>query len=433
MAAVLPGMQPAAAPDRASRRGIVKNVLSAPSAAAAGVRRRLMPAHDIGLIAGRCQREDNMNTPDVVSVASLLAKEGPGARKQPLKTQLDAIQDDEQAEREFEENLWKYSRLLTERGKFKQRWDPFIQLLVVYNCLFIPMSLSFAYQLAPNHQLADYAIDLLFIVDMLVSISTVYYNQHFELVIERKKIAYHYLTTWFVIDLFSILPLELFANLITGDEADRLIVADFLKLPRMLRLARFRRRADQTKGGANLLRMVILCVLFLFLAHLVACLWWAIGRMGLPGVDAGVDGHSTAWILRMEARDGTLLLARNETAEALFVALLDDGTNVGVGGNDAADLASAIRTDDGHLEPWHAPRAQTLIPGQYLTSLYWALTALLKTPSIGPDTPLEKLFATAVTIFGVLVFKVFILHIIRIIFVLFIFRFSLTLQFLLFI
>ena len=75
------------------------------------------------------------------------------------------------AERQFEDNLWKYYRLLLDRGWFKQRWDPFIQLLVVYNSIFIPMSLAFAYQLAPNHQIADYCIDVLFIVDIAVKVT----------------------------------------------------------------------------------------------------------------------------------------------------------------------------------------------------------------------------------------------------------------------
>ena len=36
--------------------------------------------------------------------------------------------DDEEAERQLEENLWRYYRLLPPAGKFKMRWDPFIQV-----------------------------------------------------------------------------------------------------------------------------------------------------------------------------------------------------------------------------------------------------------------------------------------------------------------
>ena len=36
--------------------------------------------------------------------------------------------DGEEAERQLEENLWKYYRLLPPAGRFKMRWDPFIQV-----------------------------------------------------------------------------------------------------------------------------------------------------------------------------------------------------------------------------------------------------------------------------------------------------------------
>ena len=159
----------------------------------------------------------------------------------------------------------------------------------------------------------------------------------------------------------------------------------------MLRLARFRKQLDKM-SGASLLRMLWLCVSFLFVSHLVACCWWAIGRLGIAGV--GVDAHSSSWITRSGMR---------------------------------------LQRDGG------------MVREQYLTSLYWALTALLKTPSIGdfirtharnhaylqssftsffshhippspfpshssyytytgPDTPLEKTFTFVITIFGVLAF-----------------------------
>ena len=172
--------------------------------------------------------------------------------------------------------------------------------------------------------------------------------------------------TWLLIDLLSILPLEVFALLIRS-ESTQAVVADLLKLPRMLRLARFRKRVDMM-SGANVTRMIWLTILFLFTAHLVACTWWGIGRLGLPsdqgGLEIGVDDHSTSWILR----------AQQGTSSSLW--------------------------------PHNAP-PNSRFGQQYITSFYWALTALLKTPSVTPDTPLEKLFTTVVTIFGVLLFTIF--------------------------
>lgn len=286
---------------------------------------------------------------------------GRGGKSGRIKTKLPA-DDDEESEKLLEENLWRYYRLLAPHGRFKQRWDPYIQLLTMYNCIFIPMSLAFGYVMDDAHLVIDYAVDAFFAIDMLLSMSTVYYNDHYELVIDRRKIIAHYLRTWFVVDLLSILPLELFAVVYnaysTGDRMDAAVLSNFLKLPRMLRLARFRKRMA-SRSGANLFRMLWLCLLFVFSAHLVACAWWAIGRLGAD-LEWGTDGHSTSWIIR-------------------------------------AGLNSTAATTD-----------RRLFGQQYVTALYWALTALLKTPSVGPDTPLEKIFATAVTILGVLVFTIFV-------------------------
>ena len=41
---------------------------------------------------------------------------------------------------------------------------------------------------------------------------------------------------------------------------------------------------------------------------------------------------------------------------------------------------------------------------KYLSSLYWALTTLLKTPWVGPDTMLEKAFTSLMIVLGTFVF-----------------------------
>ena len=340
----------------------------------------------MGSLAAACRHEAEMDEPrsmeeylqaDAGTAESFNCRGGSGKRRLRQSRRKEAFAKglkernmdptaDEEAEKLLEENLWKYYRLLSPASHFKQRWDPFIQMLVVYNSGFIPLSLAFAYRLATTHTIADYAVDLLFVMDMVVSCSTVYHNQHFELVIDRRKIVSHYVRTWFVIDLLSILPLEVFAYVLSSDPDAQYLIADFLRLPRMLRLARFRKRvASAQTAGANARRMIWLCVLFVFIAHIVACCWWAIGRLGLPQ-NLGTDRHSRSWILRMEEQ-GTVQL----------------------------------------IDPFN-PFDQSRIPTQYLTSLYWALTCLLKSPSIGPDTEIEKVFTTVVTIFGVLVFTVFV-------------------------
>ena len=41
---------------------------------------------------------------------------------------------------------------------------------------------------------------------------------------------------------------------------------------------------------------------------------------------------------------------------------------------------------------------------QYLSSMYWSLTTLMKTPWVGPDTVWEKMFASLAVVMGAILF-----------------------------
>ena len=96
---------------------------------------------------------------------------------------------------------------------------------------------------------------------MLLACSTVYYNEHYEMIVDRKEIIQHYMRTWFFVDLFSILPFEVFSSFLAADDVQQVIITDFLKLPRMLRLARFRKRVDNVRVAALTLVLTLVSTL----------------------------------------------------------------------------------------------------------------------------------------------------------------------------
>ena len=51
----------------------------------------------------------------------------------------------------------------------------------------------------------------------------------------------------------------------------------------------------------------------------------------------------------------------------------------------------------------------------YLSSMYWSLTMLMKTPYIGPDTLLEKVFGCLMVVLGAFMFAVLLGNIIALI------------------
>ena len=54
------------------------------------------------------------------------------------------------------------------------------------------------------------AVDVTFVVDILINFRTTYVNRNDEVVSHPGKIAYHYLRGWFVIDLVAAIPFDIF-------------------------------------------------------------------------------------------------------------------------------------------------------------------------------------------------------------------------------
>jgi hypothetical protein len=52
-------------------------------------------------------------------------------------------------------------------------------------------------------------IDIIFLVDMMITFNTAFYDSSINLISDRKKIGIAYLKGWFFMDLFSILPYNL--------------------------------------------------------------------------------------------------------------------------------------------------------------------------------------------------------------------------------
>lgn len=61
----------------------------------------------------------------------------------------------------------------------------------------------------------DFFVDFVFLIDIVINFFIAYYDSNYKLVDNKKKIAWKYLTTWFVVDFFSILPFNLINN--SGD------------------------------------------------------------------------------------------------------------------------------------------------------------------------------------------------------------------------
>ena len=74
--------------------------------------------------------------------------------------------------------------------------------------------------------------DLIFAIDLILNFFFAHYNDHDELVDTRKKIAIEYLSSWFFIDLMTVLPISEILNSQTPSGN----IGRLARLPKLYRL-----------------------------------------------------------------------------------------------------------------------------------------------------------------------------------------------------
>ncbi|CAA0839013.1 Potassium channel AKT2/3 [Striga hermonthica] len=97
-------------------------------------------------------------------------------------------------------------------------WETLMVMLVAYSVWICPYEISFL-DSNPNTPLyvADNIVDIFFGVDIILTFFIAYFDPTTQLLVrDSTKIAKRYLSTWFIMDVASTLPLETLAYLISG-------------------------------------------------------------------------------------------------------------------------------------------------------------------------------------------------------------------------
>ena len=172
---------------------------------------------------------------------------------------------------------------------FKAAWDWLILLLVIYTAIVTPYTAAFLmHEDGPNRQrsrpsralnVIELIVDVMFIIDLLVNLRTTYVKHNEELVTCASQIAKHYLKGWFLIDVTAAIPFDiLFSLLQTNGGGESTTLMGLLKTARLLRLVRIARKLDRySEYGVGVL--ILLTATFALIAHWLACIWYAIGRL----------------------------------------------------------------------------------------------------------------------------------------------------------
>ena len=131
----------------------------------------------------------------------------------------------------------------------------------------------------------------MFILDIIFTFFSAYYNSSEELVISRKVIAGSYLKSWFILDIVSVLPLSVVFR------SSKLQLGKIAKLPRIFQLIKttkfvrllkvIKARKNISKqlvrltGPSNLEseRLFLLGFILMILCHNLSCLWYLVAKL----------------------------------------------------------------------------------------------------------------------------------------------------------
>ncbi|XP_025926982.1 potassium voltage-gated channel subfamily H member 4 [Apteryx rowi] len=175
--------------------------------------------------------------------------------------------------------------ILLHYSVFKALWDWLILLATFYVAVTVPYNVCFtgtedSPSAARSTIVSDIAVEMLFILDIVLNFRTTYVSQSGQVVYDPRSICIHYVATWFFVDLIAALPFDLlyvFNVTVTS-------LVHLLKTVRLLRLLRLLQKLDRYSQYSAMV-LTLLMSMFALLAHWMACIWYVIGRKEMESND----------------------------------------------------------------------------------------------------------------------------------------------------
>ncbi|KAK4475447.1 hypothetical protein MN116_002500 [Schistosoma mekongi] len=178
---------------------------------------------------------------------------------------------------------------------FKTTWDWLILFLTGYTAVMVPFNAAFKSKTMDDVSflVVDSIVDVIFFIDIVLNFHTTFVGPNGEVISDATIIRINYLKGWFIVDVLSCLPYDVF-NAFQPEATQSTISSLFgaLKVVRLLRIGRVTRKLDQYLEymAASLLLMISG---FVLLAHWLACIWYSVGQTDLK------NGIYYGWIPRL--------------------------------------------------------------------------------------------------------------------------------------
>jgi hypothetical protein len=195
----------------------------------------------------------------------------------------------------------------------KTRWDLAMALLIFYSVITIPFRLAFLVDAegyyGEHDEVAlviDVMIDIFFFLDIILSFRTCFVNPEGTLITDACEIAKVYAKGWFIIDFVSTVPIDRLASLSSSADSDSLRVIKVVRVLRLVRLIKLVKllQIDELLDTyenyipipRGMISITVMVARIVFVAHLIACMWYALGRSKCDTGDPPYRNNACTWI-----------------------------------------------------------------------------------------------------------------------------------------
>jgi potassium voltage-gated channel Eag-related subfamily H protein 6/hyperpolarization activated cyclic nucleotide-gated potassium channel 2 len=174
---------------------------------------------------------------------------------------------------------------------YRSKWELFITVILILTCFMTPFALGFVDGDSDRLLAVETIVDVVFLIDIVMNFKFAYWDQDYEIVDNRKIIAYKYLKSWFIVDFLAVLPFNLILKIVAASYGHSLEgnlgrVPKLMKLASLVRILKINQERNKIlqliskifslQGGID--RILFFVMLFLTLTHINACLWVYIAK-----------------------------------------------------------------------------------------------------------------------------------------------------------
>eukprot|EP00873_Tetraselmis_striata_P010258 jgi/Tetstr1/430522/TSEL_020321.t1 len=264
------------------------------------------------------------------------------------------------------------------RQKWVRGWDAvtgvallFTALVTIYEVAFLEGGLNSLFWI-------NRGVDCIFLVDLILQFFMMFYDEEDDIwVTDQRRISLTYLKSWFMVDLFSILPFDALGVVLEQDNLNKLKIIRIIKLLRLAKLLRvlragrvFQRMEAHINISYKAMQLITFGLGVMLCAHWMACALHLCVVIEECTVASYEDGDCVNWVYNYNAN----------------------------GGNGALLLTN----EDGSFVTTSTGGAKENLATTYWTAFYWAMMTMstIGYGDVTPQTDVERVYVTLGMVVG---------------------------------